>query len=64
MGKFFWLKISQNFFFIIKAIKIFSIKFKPHQVVEGNSNHHERFHTKIANISTRYNDWKFVAVFG
>ena len=24
---------------------------------EGNSNHHER-----ANISARYNDWKFVAI--
>ena len=31
---------------------------------EGNSNHHERFYRKIANISSRYNDWKFVAIFG
>ena len=23
---------------------------------EGNNNHHERFHTKRANISARYND--------
>ena len=27
-------------------------------------NHHERFHRKRANISARYNDWKFVAIFG
>ena len=31
---------------------------------EGNSNHHERFHIKRENISARYNDWKFVAIFG
>ena len=31
---------------------------------KGNSNHHERFHRKRANISARYNDWKFVAIFG
>ena len=31
---------------------------------EGNSNHYERFHSKRANISARYNDWKFVAIFG
>ena len=31
---------------------------------EGNSNYHERFHGKRANISARYNDWKFVAIFG
>ena len=30
---------------------------------EGNSNHHERFHSKRANISARYNDWKFAAIF-
>ena len=31
---------------------------------EGNNNHRERFHNKRANISARYNDWKFVAIFG
>ena len=31
---------------------------------EGNSNHHERFHSKRGNISARYNDWKFVAISG
>ena len=31
---------------------------------KGNKNHHERFHSKIANISARFNDWKFVAIFG
>ena len=31
---------------------------------KGNSNHHERFHSKRGNISARYNDWKFVAIFG
>ena len=28
---------------------------------KGNSNHHK---SKKANISARYNDWKFVAIFG
>ena len=28
---------------------------------EGNSNHHERFHNKRVDISTRYNDlWLFL----
>ena len=31
---------------------------------EDNNNHPERFHSKGANISARYNDWKFVAIFG
>ena len=31
---------------------------------ERNSNHQERFHSKKANTSARYNDWKFVAIFG
>ena len=31
---------------------------------EANRNHHERYHSKRANISARNNDWKFVAVFG
>ena len=31
---------------------------------EGNSNDNERFHSKRANDSTRYNDWEFVAIFG
>ena len=31
---------------------------------EGNSNHHERFYNKRGNIFARYNDWKFVAIFG
>ena len=31
---------------------------------QGNSNHHERFHNKRANISARYNDWKFEAFYG
>ena len=31
---------------------------------KGNSNIHERFHSKRANISARINDWKFVAIFG
>ena len=31
---------------------------------EANSNHHERFPSKRANISANYNDWKFVAIFG
>ena len=30
----------------------------------ANINHHERFHSKRANISARYNDWKFVAISG
>ena len=30
---------------------------------EGNSNHHERFHGKRANISGRYDYWKIVAIF-
>ena len=33
-------------------------------VRQGNSNHHERFHSKRENISARYNDLKFVAIFG
>ena len=24
---------------------------------DGNRNHHERFHSKRADISARYNDW-------
>ena len=31
---------------------------------KGNRNHHERFYSKRAKISARYNDWKFVAIFG
>ena len=31
---------------------------------KGNSNQYERFQSKRANISARYNDWKFVAIFG
>ena len=31
---------------------------------EGINNHYERFNSKRANISARYNDWKFVANFG
>ena len=31
---------------------------------KSNSNHHERFHSKRSNISSRYNDWTFVAIFG
>ena len=31
---------------------------------EGNRNHHKRFQSKRANISARYNDWEFVAIFG
>ena len=32
--------------------------------MQGNSNPHERFHRKRANISARQNDVKFVAIFG
>ena len=31
---------------------------------EGKSNHNEKFHGKRANISARYNDLEFLAIFG
>jgi len=31
---------------------------------QGNSNHHEKIHSKRATIFARKNDLKFVAIFG
>ena len=64
------MKVSDEFFFQMRLAAMLINPLRDFQMNEalalkqGNSNHHEIFHNKRANISTGQNGWKFVAIFG
>ena len=64
-------KMQVNFVHIFYALHQFQNRASQQKIMkicenlrQGNSNPHERFCSKRANVSARKNDWKFVAIFG